>query len=69
MNIFMESITISKKEFETVIKESVREVLEQELMEFRALLLPFVSKKEQKNIEKLYGRPSRKIAKSVQIKI
>jgi len=42
------------------VKESVREVFSQELMKFRALLLPMVSPKEQKDIEKRYGKPSRK---------
>ncbi len=62
-------ITIPKEEFKSVIKESVREVLEQELVKLRALSLPFVSGKEQKDIEKRYGKPFRKIAKSVEIKL
>ncbi len=61
----MPTITILEKELKTVLKESIREVLSQELMKFRALLLPAVSQREQKDIEKLYGRPSRKIAKSI----
>jgi len=65
----MAKITIDKNELKIVVKESVREVINQELMKFRALLLPYVSLKEQKNIEKLYGKPSRKVAKSIEIKI
>jgi len=65
----MTTITISKKELKTIIKESVREILEQESMEFRALLMPLVSQKEQKDIERRYGKPSRKIAKSTETKI
>lgn len=65
----MATITIPKKEFKTLVKESVREVLTQELMTFRALLLPFVSQKEQKDIERRYGKPSRNIAKTVEIKL
>jgi len=63
----MTTITIPKKELRAVVKESIREVFVQELMKFRALLLPFVSQKEQKQIEKLYGRPSRKTAKTIEI--
>jgi hypothetical protein len=63
------TITISKKEIKAVIKESVREVLEQELVKLRALALPFVSENEQKDVEKRYGKPSRKITKSVEIKL
>ncbi len=65
----MSIITIPKKELKTAIKEGVREALSQEFMKIRALLLPLVSKKEQKNIEKLYGKPSRKTAKSVTVEI
>ncbi|MFQ5730167.1 MAG: hypothetical protein ACE5GN_07390 [Waddliaceae bacterium] len=60
---------ITKEELKSVVKESVREVLAQELMKFRALLLPSVSEKEQKDIEKLYGKPSRKVAKSIEVEI
>jgi len=65
----MVTITIPKKELKTAVKESVREVFEQELMKFRALFLPLVSRKEQRDIEKRYGKPSRKIVKSMEIKI
>ncbi len=65
----MTTITIPKKELETAVKESVREVFHQELMRLHALLLPLVSKKEQKDIEKRYGKPSRRIAKTIEIEI
>ena len=65
----MPTITIPKKELKTAIKESVREVIEQEFMKFRALFLPLVSPKEQKDIEKRYGKPSREIAKTFEIKL
>lgn len=63
----MATFTIPKKELKIVVKESIREVFNQELMKFRALLLPSISKKEQKDIEKRYGKPSRKIAKTIEI--
>lgn len=65
----MTLITIPKKELKTIIKESIREILEQESMKFRALFMPLVSQKEQRDIGKRYGKPSRKIAKSTEIKI
>ena len=64
----MAVITIPKKELKVVVKESVREVLAQEFMKLRALVLPNVSLKEQKDIEKYYGKPVRKAAKSIEIK-
>ena len=65
----MTTLTIPKKELKTVVKESVREVFEQELMKFRALLLLSASQKEQKDIEKCYGKPVRRVAKSIEVRI
>jgi len=65
----MSTITILKKELKTIIKESIREILEQESMKFRALVLPFISQKEQKDIEKRYNKPLRKTVKSIEIKL
>jgi len=65
----MAIISIPKRELKTVVKESIREVLEQESMKLRALLTPLISQKEQKDIEKRYGRLSQKIARSGEIQI
>lgn len=65
----MNTITIPKRELKVVVKESVREVFTQELMKFRALLLPSVSQKEQKDIEKHFDKPIRRAVKSVEIEI
>lgn len=65
----MSTITIHKKELKSVIKESVSEAIAQELAKFRALALPFVSQKEQKDIEKKYIKPTRKTAKSIAIEL
>ncbi|TRZ82877.1 hypothetical protein D4R86_01170 [bacterium] len=65
----MTIITIPKKELKAIIKESVREIFEQESMKFQALFLPSVSKKEQKDIEKRYGKPSRRAEKSIEIQL
>lgn len=60
----MNTVVIPKKELKIFIKESVREIFEQESIKFRALLMPAVSRSEQKDMEKRYGKPSRKVAKS-----
>ncbi|MFH0859408.1 MAG: hypothetical protein V1868_02230 [Patescibacteria group bacterium] len=52
--------TLSETKLKSLIKESVKEVLENELMKLRAFSLSEVSKKEQKDIEKRYGSPSKK---------
>ncbi|MDP2926769.1 MAG: hypothetical protein Q8N65_01375 [bacterium] len=59
----MVTITSDKK-LRSLIKESVREVLGTELMKLRALALPEVTDKEQKDIERHYEKPSRKKARS-----
>jgi hypothetical protein len=65
----MKSITISKKDLKTLIKESVKEVLEQEMMRLRALMLPYVSKAEQKDIERRYKKPVLQAVKRINFEI
>jgi len=65
----MSEVTILKRELKAIVKESVREVLVQELMRLRAVALPFVSSKEQKNIERLYKKPSNKPAKIIEVSV
>jgi hypothetical protein len=65
----MSNIIISKKDLKILIKESVKEVLEQEIMRLRALMLPYVSKAEQKDIERRYKKPTRRVIKKIEIEI
>jgi hypothetical protein len=65
----MSNIIISKKDLKILIKESVKEVLEQEIMRLRALMLPYVSKAEQKDIERRYKKPTRRAIKKIEIEI
>ena len=63
-------IKVAKEKLKMIIKESIHEVLEQEIMKLRALFLPYISKKEQKEIERKYGKkPSFKVSKRLKIKI
>jgi hypothetical protein len=61
--------TISDKKLRSFIRESIKEVLEAEFMKLRALMLPNVSDREQKDIEKRYGRPSRKKVKTLSVNV
>ncbi len=63
------AIAISKNELKSVVKESVRETLAFEMAKLRAFLMPGVSSREQKEIEKLYGSPSKKSAKTLKMNI
>jgi hypothetical protein len=65
----MRNITISKKDLKILIKESVKEVLEQEMIRLRALMLPYVSNAEQKDIERRYKKPLRRPIKRIEIEI
>ncbi|UMX47953.1 MAG: hypothetical protein L7H18_00160 [Candidatus Nealsonbacteria bacterium DGGOD1a] len=65
----MENITIGKKELKEAVRESVKEVFEQEFARLRASFLPFVSREEQDDIEKCYGNPARKSVKDIEVEI
>lgn len=54
---------VVKKEIKSIVKEGLKEVLSTEFMKLRAALLPLVSEKEQKDIERHYKRPSRRATK------
>lgn len=57
--------TITEQKLKRFIKEGVREALAAELMKLRALALPDVSDREQRDIERRHGKPSRRVAKTV----
>ncbi len=61
------AIQIDEKKLKALVKESMKEVMKSELMQLRAFALPEVSKKEQKDIEKRYGKPSRKTQKQYKV--
>ena len=61
----MANITITESKLKNLFRETLKEVLALEFMKLRADLLPFASDKEQKEIERLYKKPTRKVAKSV----
>ncbi|MDP3727582.1 MAG: hypothetical protein Q8R35_03005 [bacterium] len=56
--------SISEKKLKSLIKVSVREALGIELAKLRALAVPDVSAREQRDIERRYGRPSRRRVRS-----
>ncbi|MBI4158216.1 MAG: hypothetical protein HY505_01150 [Candidatus Yanofskybacteria bacterium] len=59
----------SERKLEMLIGESVRRVLKEELMRLYALAVPDISKSEQREIEKLYGQPSKRSSKKVRIEL
>lgn len=61
--------TLSEKKLKLLVTESVKEALDSKFMKLSSILLPYVSNKEQKEIERLYKQPVRKAAKSYFVKI
>ncbi len=58
------TIGLNEQKLKMLIKESVREGIKAEILKLRAAFLPYVDDKEQKEIEKKYGKPSRRIVKT-----
>lgn len=48
-----------------IVKEAVRDALEEEILKLRLLLAPYVSDEEQEEIEKSYGEPSKEVARTL----
>ena len=63
----MPSLTITKNDIREIVTESVRDTLSSEFMKFRVLMMPTVSLKEQKEIEKLLNKSDRSVGKKVRI--
>ena len=51
------------------IQETLKEFLEIEFMKLRASLLPYISKREQEEIESLYGAPVEEIDETEKVEI
>jgi len=52
--------TVKHEELKTIIKESVKEALEEELAKVRLMFLPEVSDKEMREIISHYEKPEKK---------
>lgn len=63
------TISLKEQKLKMLIKESVREGIKAEIFKLRTAFLPYVDSKEQKEIEKKYGKPSRKVAKTYECEI
>lgn len=61
--------TLIERKLESVVKRSVKEAIEAQFMKFRAFLAPNISAREQREIERIYGRPARRVSRSYKISI
>jgi hypothetical protein len=60
----MDTVKLTPQQLKTVVRESVKEAFEAEIMKLRAAVLPFVSQQEQKDIERRHKKSSRKAVKT-----
>ena len=51
-------ISLDKEELYTIIKEAVKDALQEEKLEFFLKAIPPVSEEEMEDIKKLYGKPT-----------
>lgn len=52
--------TVSHAELKSIVKESVKEALEEEMVRVRLMLFPEISDKEMLDISDRYGKPEKK---------
>ncbi len=64
-------VTVSKDELYDLIKQAVKEVLQEESIEYFLKSIPLVSKEEMEDIENLYDKPpsEKEVAYSESIEI
>lgn len=63
------SRTKSDEKLKSLIKESVKEVFDSEIMKLRSSALASVSNEEQKDIENRYGSPSKEKSREEEVDI
>ncbi len=52
----MTTISIGKEELKNLLKEIINEVVKEEFLKMRLVLLKYVSNEEQEEIEAIYGK-------------
>ena len=67
----MQEVLVNKSELYSLIKQAVREVLEEEIIRLRLKNLPFISEEEMANIAETYEKPhlTRDIGRSETLEI
>ena len=56
---------INEVKLKNIIKDAVRDVLEEEMIKLRLLFAPYISDEEQKEIEENYRQPSKDVARTL----
>jgi len=56
---------IDEVKLKNIIKDAVRDVLEEEMIKLRLLFTPYISNEEQREIEENYRQPSKDVARTL----
>lgn len=59
--------TISENKFKKIIRDAVKDAIEEEMAKLRLLVAPYISDEEQKDIEKAYKAPSKQAGKTLSL--
>jgi len=62
---YMDIKIADEAKLKEIVKEAVRDALEDEIMKMRLLFAPYVSDEEQKEIERSFSKPSKETAKTL----
>jgi hypothetical protein len=58
---------LSENKFRKIVKDAVKDAMEEEMAKLHLLIAPYISDEEQKEIEKRYQKPSRQIGKTLSL--
>jgi len=56
---------INEVKLKNIIKDAVRDVLEEEMIKLRLLFAPYISDEEQREIEENHRQPSKDVARTL----
>ena len=56
---------IDETKLKDIVKDAVRDVLEEEIIKLRLLFAPYISDEEQREIEENYKEPSKEITRTL----
>jgi len=57
--------TVDEAKLKNIVKDALRDVLEEEIIKLRLLFAPYISDKEQREIEENYKEPSKDVARTL----
>jgi hypothetical protein len=59
----MDLEALSESKFRKIVKDAVKDAMEEEMAKLHLLMAPYIADEEQKEIERTYQKPSKQIGK------